>query len=131
MSAARSVARHLSVIFYCVEVCACPELLLGSSGGFGRKSEVIQPLLYWQMPNPAIRFGDLTILKFPSIVTTIPTGNFESEHVCARVSPCPGCRIRHYQLDVTQWRCDYDANRGKSRIDTNQCIDSKNIDWIY
>lgn len=37
---------------------------------------------------------------------------------------------RYYQLGVTYNGVDYDANQGKSRIDTNQCIDSKNID-IY
>lgn len=44
--------------------------------------------------------------------------------------PYPGVQDRYYQLGVTYNGVDYDASLGKSRIDTNQCIDSKNID-IY
>ncbi len=74
MSAGKgSVARHLSVIS-AVEVCACPELLLWFIRWLGRKNQKrFNLLLYQAMPNSAIRFGNLTILKFPSIVTTIPT----------------------------------------------------------
>ena len=35
-------------------------------------------LLYQAMPNPVIRSGNLTILKFPSIVTTIPTATLKA-----------------------------------------------------
>ncbi len=44
--------------------------------------------------------------------------------------PLPGMQDRYYELGVTYNGVDYDASQGKSRIDTNQCIDSKNID-IY
>ena len=36
------------------------------------------------MPNSAIRFGNLTILKFPAHCDNNTNGNFESEHVYAR-----------------------------------------------
>lgn len=77
MSAGKGVLLVICLLFLPLKSALALNCYFGSSGGSVEKSEVIQPLLYRAMPNPAIRFGNLTILKFPSIVTTIPTATLK------------------------------------------------------
>ncbi len=74
MSAGKGVLLVICLLFLPLKSALALNCYFGSSGGSVEKSEAIQPFAVpAAMPNSAIRFGNLTILKFPSIVTTIPT----------------------------------------------------------
>lgn len=92
MSAGKGVLLVICLLFLPLKSALALNCYFGSSGGSVEKSEAIQPLLYQAMPNSAIRFGNLTILKFPSIVTTIPTAILKVSMFMPG-KPYPGCRI--------------------------------------
>lgn len=77
MSAGKGVLLVICLVFLPLKSALALNCYFGSSGGSVEKSEVIQPLLC-RNAKPAIRSGNLTILKFPSIVTTIPTATLKA-----------------------------------------------------
>lgn len=73
MSAGKGVLLVICLLFLPLKSALALNCYFGSSGGSVENQKRFNLLLYQAMPNSAIRFGNLTILKFPSIVTTIPT----------------------------------------------------------
>lgn len=78
MSTGKGLLLVICLLFLPLKSALALNCYFGTSGGTVEKSEAIQPLLCQVMPNPAIRSGNLTILKFPSIVTTIPTATLKA-----------------------------------------------------
>lgn len=78
MSAGKGVLLVICLVFLPLKSALALNCYFGTSGGTVEKSEAIQPFAVRVMPNPAIRSGNLTILKFPSIVTTIPTATLKA-----------------------------------------------------
>ncbi|HCJ8787261.1 TPA: type 1 fimbrial protein, partial [Escherichia coli] len=130
MSAGKGVLLVICLLFLPLKSALALNCYFGSSGGSVEKSEVIQPFAVPGNAKPGDKIWESDDIKIPVYCDNNTNGNFESEHVYAWVNPYPGVQDRYYQLGVTYNGVDYDANQGKSRIDTNQCIDSKNID-IY
>ena len=130
MSAGKGVLLVICLLFLPLKSALALNCYFGSSGGSVEKSEVIQPFAVPGNAKLGDKIWESDDIKIPVYCDNNTNGNFESEHVYAWVNPYPGVQDRYYQLGVTYNGVDYDANQGKSRIDTNQCIDSKNID-IY
>lgn len=78
MSAGKGLLLVICLLFLPLKSAMALNCYFGTSGGAVEKSEAIQPFVYQAMPNPVIRSGNLTILKFPSIVTTIPTATLKA-----------------------------------------------------
>lgn len=130
MSAGKGVLLVICLLFLPLKSALALNCYFGSSGGSVEKSEAIQPFAVPGNAKLGDKIWESDDIKIPVYCDNNTNGNFESEHVYAWVNPYPGVQDRYYQLGVTYNGVDYDANQGKSRIDTNQCIDSKNID-IY
>lgn len=130
MSAGKGVLLVICLLFLPLKSALALNCYFGSSGGSVEKSEAIQPFAVPGNAKLGDKIWESDDIKIPVYCDNNTNGNFESEHVYAWVTPYPGVQDRYYQLGVTYNGVDYDANQGKSRIDTNQCIDSKNID-IY
>lgn len=130
MSAGKGVLLVICLLFLPLKSALALNCYFGSSGGSVEKSEAIQPFAVPGNAKLGDKIWESDDIKIPVYCDNNTNGNFESEHVYAWVNPYPGVQDRYYQLGVTYNGVDYDANQGKSRIDTNQCIDSKNIDFI-
>ncbi|EOO2967358.1 fimbrial protein [Escherichia coli] len=130
MSAGKGVLLVICLLFLPLKSALALNCYFGSSGGSVEKSEAIQPFAVPGNAKLGDKIWESDDIKILVYCDNNTNGNFESEHVYAWVNPYPGVQDRYYQLGVTYNGVDYDANQGKSRIDTNQCIDSKNID-IY
>ncbi len=78
MSTGKGLLLVICLLFLPLKSALALNCYFGTSGGTVEKSEAIQPFAVPVMPNPAIRSGNLTILKFPSIVTTIPTATLKA-----------------------------------------------------
>lgn len=130
MSAGKGLLLVICLLFLPLKSAMALNCYFGTSGGAVEKSEAIQPFAVPGNAKPGDKIWESDDIKIPVYCDNNTNGNFESEHVYAWVNPYPGVQDRYYQLGVTYNGVDYDASLGKSRIDTNQCIDSKNID-IY
>lgn len=88
MSAGKGVLLVICLLFLSLKSALALNCYFGSSGGSVEKSEAIQPFAVpgnaklgdkiWKSDDIKIRSGNLTILKFPSIVTTIPTATLKA-----------------------------------------------------
>ena len=130
MSTGKGLLLVICLLFLPLKSALALNCYFGTSGGTVEKSEAIQPFAVPGNAKPGDKIWESDDIKIPVYCDNNTNGNFESEHVYAWVNPYPGVQDRYYQLGVTYNGVDYDANQGKSRIDTNQCIDSKNIN-IY
>ena len=130
MSTGKGLLLVICLLFLPLKSALALNCYFGTSGGTVEKSEAIQPFAVPGNAKPGDKIWESDDIKIPVYCDNNTNGNFESEHVYAWVNPYPGVQDRYYQLGVTYNGVDYDASLGKSRIDTNQCIDSKNID-IY
>lgn len=129
MSTGKGLLLVICLLFLPLKSALALNCYFGTSGGTVEKSEAIQPFAVPGNAKPGDKIWESDDIKIPVYCDNNTNGNFESEHVYAWVN-LPGVQDRYYQLGVTYNGVDYDASLGKSRIDTNQCIDSKNID-IY
>ena len=127
MSAGKGLLLVICLLFLPLKSAMALNCYFGTSGGAVEKSEAIQPFAVPGNAKPGDKIWESDDIKIPVYCDNNTNGNFESEHVYAWVNPYPGVQDRYYQLGVTYNGVDYDASLGKSRIDTNQCIDSKNI----
>ncbi|HCP5035886.1 TPA: type 1 fimbrial protein, partial [Escherichia coli] len=130
MSTGKGLLLVICLLFLPLKSALALNCYFGTSGGTVEKSEAIQPFAVPGNAKPGDKIWESDDIKIPVYCDNNTNGNFESEHVYAWVNPYPGVQDRYYQLGVTYNGVDYDASLGKSRIDTNQCIDSKNIN-IY
>ena len=130
MSLCKSVLLIFSLLFIPLKAALALDCYFGNAGGPVEKSEGILPFAVPSNARPGDKIWESDDIKIPVYCDNNTNGNFESEHVYAWVNPYPGVQDRYYQLGVTYNGVDYDASKGKSSIDTTQCIDSKNID-IY
>ncbi|KIO40367.1 hypothetical protein SU67_12590 [Escherichia coli O139:H28 str. E24377A] len=73
MSAGKGVLLVICLLFLPLKSALALNCYFGSSGGSVEKSEAIQPFAVPGNAKLGDKIWDLTILKFPSIVTTIPT----------------------------------------------------------
>lgn len=122
MSAGKGVLLVICLLFLPLKSALALNCYFGSSGGSVEKSEAIQPLAVPGNAKLGDKIWESDDIKIPVYCDNNTNGNFESEHVYAWVNPYPGVQDRYYQLGVTYNGVDYDANQGKSRIDTNQCF---------
>lgn len=118
------------LIFLPLKAALALDCYFGSAGGAVEKSETILPFAVPSNVKPGDKIWESDDIKISVYCDNNTNSDFNSEHVYAWVNPYPGVQDRYYQLGVTYNGIDYDASQGKSRIDTNQCIDSKKID-IY
>ncbi|OOO77356.1 hypothetical protein AJR17_020635, partial [Shigella boydii] len=130
MRFAKGVLLAICLIFLPLKAALALNCYFGTANGAVEKSEAIMPFAVPANSKPGDKIWESDDIKIPVYCDNNTNGNFESEHVYAWVNPYPGIQDPYYQLGVTYEGVDYDASLGKSRIDTNQCIDSKNID-IY
>lgn len=130
MRFAKGVLLAICLIFLPLKAALALNCYFGTENGAVEKSEAIMPFAVPANSKPGDKIWESDDIKIPVYCDNNTNGNFESEHVYAWVNPYPGIQDPYYQLGVTYEGVDYDASLGKSRIDTNQCIDSKNID-IY
>ncbi|MBO9254366.1 type 1 fimbrial protein [Escherichia coli] len=130
MRFAKGVLLAICLIFLPLKAALALNCYFGTANGAVEKSEAIMPFAVPANSKPGDKIWESDDIKIPVYCDNNTNGNFESEHVYAWVNPYPGIQEPYYQLGVTYEGVDYDASLGKSRIDTNQCIDSKNID-IY
>ncbi|CAM4379837.1 hypothetical protein [Shigella boydii] len=130
MSAGKGVLLVICLLFLPLKSALALNCYFGSSGGSVEKSEAIQPFAVPGNAKLGDKIWESDDIKIPVYCDNNTNGNFESEHVYAWVNPYPGVQDRYYQLGVTYNGVDYDANQGKSRIDTNQCIDSRTLTFI-
>ncbi len=78
MSAGKGLLLVICLLFLPLKSAMALNCYFGTSGGAVENQKRFNRLLYQAMPNPVIRSGNLTILKFPSIVTTIPTATLKA-----------------------------------------------------
>ncbi len=78
MSAGKGLLLVICLLFLPLKSAMALNCYFGTSGGAVEKSEAIQPFAVPGNAKPVIRSGNLTILKFPSIVTTIPTATLKA-----------------------------------------------------
>ncbi|MBY7414455.1 fimbrial protein [Escherichia marmotae] len=130
MSAGKGLLLVICLLFLPLRSALALDCYFGASGGQVEKSENIQPFAVPGNAKPGDKIWESDDIRIPVYCDNNTNGNFESEHVFAWVNPYPGVQDPYYQLGVTYEGVDYDASLGQSRIDTNQCIDSKKID-IY
>ena len=79
MSTDKGLLLIICLLFLPLKSALALNCYFGASGGFCKKNQkLFNPLLCQAMPNLAIKSGNLTILKFPSIVTTILTATLKA-----------------------------------------------------
>ncbi|RZN42415.1 fimbrial protein [Escherichia sp. E2593] len=128
MSISKGLLLIACLLFLPLKNALALDCYFGASGGSVEKAETIMPFAVPANAKTGDKIWESDDIKIPVYCDNNTNGDFESEHVYAWVNPYPGMQDRYYQLGVTYNGADYDASLGKSRIDTNQCIDSKKID---
>ncbi len=113
MSAGKGVLLVICLLFLPLKSALALNCYFGSSGGSVEKSEAIQPFAVLGNAKLGDKIWESDDIKIPVYCDNNTNGNFESEHVYARVNPYPGVQDRYYQLGVTYNGVDYDANQGK------------------
>lgn len=79
MSAGKGLLLVICLLFLPLKSAMALNCYFGTSGGAVEKSEAIQPFAVPGNAKPGDKiWGNLTILKFPSIVTTIPTATLKA-----------------------------------------------------
>lgn len=78
MSAGKGLLLVICLLFLPLKSAMALNCYFGTSGGAVEKSEAIQPFAVPGNAKPGDKSGNLTILKFPSIVTTIPTATLKA-----------------------------------------------------
>lgn len=78
MSAGKGLLLVICLLFLPLKSAMALNCYFGTSGGAVEKSEAIQPFAVPGNAKPGDKIWNLTILKFPSIVTTIPTATLKA-----------------------------------------------------
>ena len=130
MSAGKGVLLVICLLFLPLKSALALNCYFGSSGGSVEKSEAIQPFAVPGNAKLGDKIWESDDIKIPVYCDNNTNGNFESEHVYARVNPYPGVQDRYYQLGVTYNGVDYDANREKAASTLTSVLTVRTLTFI-